>query len=49
MIKNLRPADGSEQLEREGGSGDIVQGKPCFSVLITAPAVCDSSSRRNKK
>lgn len=43
MIKNLRPVDGSEQLEREGGSGGtepITQGKPCLSVLITVPAAC---------
>lgn len=43
MIKNLRPVDGSEQLERQRGSrwgGPIVQGKPCLSVLITVSAVC---------
>lgn len=43
MIKNLRPVDGSEQLERQGGSWvrePMIQGMPCLSVLITAAAAC---------
>lgn len=44
MIKNVRPVDGSEQLDGEGGTGGerepIIQGKPCLSILITGPAAC---------
>lgn len=49
MIKNLRPVDGSEQRERQGGSwvrAPLIQGKPCLSVLITAPAACVAFSLR---
>lgn len=39
MIKNLRPVDGSEQLGKElWGREPVIQGKPCLSTLITAPA-----------
>lgn len=39
MIKNLRPVDGSEQLEEElWGREPVIQGKPCLCILMTAPA-----------
>lgn len=40
MIKNVRPVDGIEQLDEGGGRGAFLQGMPCLSILITAPAAC---------